>query len=191
MNRETPTHILICDIDGVIADSTERMQAAGPEPSRSDKAAYSKWLMRLMSKPGLMNDEPILPTVEMIKALERSGWQVIYLTSRAERWRDTTIAWLREVAGLDAYAPLLMRGEGDWRSSAEFKADAIVKVMEKWEDSFSGFGEVAEDWIVVWDDDCEDQLGKICLEMGVTFMKPFSTVELAQTGRVIANREEE
>lgn len=177
--RDAPSPVLICDIDGVIADSTERMLLAGPEPSRTRKLEYKQWLMKLMTKDGLLADEPIVPVIEMVRALDRAGWQIVFLTSRSERWRETTKEWLREFVGLD-YAPLLMRPEKDWRSSADFKLEAIDNAMDKWAAVYPN--EYVEEWFVVWDDDPEELLGPALLEAGIQFMKPGSTVTVAQQG---------
>lgn len=79
---------IIVDLDGTVARHVDR--------SPYD---YSK----------VYTDEVIEPVWNIVKAVEDSGVEVVFLSGRNEECRDETARWLREKLGRDESQPLFMR----------------------------------------------------------------------------------
>ena len=79
---------IIVDLDGTIARHVDR--------SPYD---YSK----------VYTDEVIEPVWNIVKAVENSGVEIVFLSGRNEECRDETARWLRDKLGRDESQPLFMR----------------------------------------------------------------------------------
>lgn len=167
---EAPEYVCFVDLDGTLCDSYHRFLHAGPEPSRKDRSDYMVWLSNVQNHESLLADDPVLPMLAMMHALQKQGWQIVFLTSREERWRDTTAKWLKDNAALPKYAPLLMRPNGDWRSSGDLKGDVIMDVMEKWRKEWPD--EEPEDYFMILDDDPRGDIAEVMKQLGVVHLKP-------------------
>lgn len=156
-NRVSSTLFAI-DLDGTVVDAAARLRAAGPEPTRIDKAAYNEWLLRVQSSESLANDRPVPGMVELLWGLANNPHaRVVYLTAREEKWRDVTTEWLHKNGF--PMMPIIMRQENDWRTSGEYKAQTI----DGWADHYKS--------VVVIDDDTGGDIERECHSRGITFLK--------------------
>jgi hypothetical protein len=149
--------LFVFDIDATIAHAGRRLKEAGPEPSRDDKAIYDHWVRNVQNEKSLLEDKPVPGMAQLLNEL--SAANVMYLTSREEKWRSVTKEWLiiNDMPDFN----LVMRGNDDYRDSAEFKIEAI-KFVQAMQGSTS---------VVVFDDDEHGELEKVCAKEGYTFLK--------------------
>lgn len=120
--------IWIIDIDGTLADWSDRSKRAGAEPPRENKAAVQEWLDKLQSEEMLEADKPIEATKQIVCALSlNTSSKIYYLTGRSEQWRWVTRCWLQDNGF--PLATLLMRENADWSSPAKYKSEEIKKLM--------------------------------------------------------------
>lgn len=98
---------IVVDLDGTVARHVDR--------SPYD---YSK----------VYTDEVIEPVWNIVRAVEDSGVEVVFLSGRNEECRDETAKWLRDKLGRDESQPLFMRPKDDPHTN-----DFIVKdrLLEK------------------------------------------------------------
>jgi predicted secreted acid phosphatase len=146
------------DIDGTIVDASARFAAAGKEPSRSNKAKYTEWLLRVQNAESLASDKPVPGMLELLWGLANNPHaRVVYLTAREEQWREVTTEWLARQGF--PMMPIVMRQQDDWRSSGEYKAAAI----DEWANHYKS--------IVVIDDDPNGDIERECAARRVSFLK--------------------
>jgi hypothetical protein len=111
--------ILICDIDGVVADLKHRLHFIQTKPPDWD--AFFEACDR---------DAPMIQIIDFLRQI-CDRFEIAFITGRPWRTRDKTVAWFRQ-----NYVPwqegqlLLMRSDGD------FRPDHIVKreLFEAWID---------------------------------------------------------
>src|SRR3982750_3477047 len=96
--------IALIDIDHTIADSGWRDPWLGQGDIFHSKS---------------IDDKPIVPVIRAVNAMALLGWQVVLFTSRNERWRQITLAWLIKHNVLAS--GLLMRPEDDFSPCGETK----------------------------------------------------------------------
>lgn len=119
--------LVLCDIDGTLADVSPLARLAGPEPSRDNRIVYRRWADVMTSR--LLSAPPNEPVLELVRTLYAGGAHVVYVTSREESHRDVTQEWLKRVHA--PHGHLLMRGFEDWRSTAEVKQGIILGLLER------------------------------------------------------------
>lgn len=111
--------ILICDIDGVIADLKHRLHHIEEKPANWDGFFED-----------CDGDAPMVPVIEFLRVV-RQTFEIAYITGRPKRVRDKTTAWFRknDVPWQEGMF-LLMRNDGDHRQ------DHIVKweLFNEWID---------------------------------------------------------
>jgi len=131
MKSKSQKRLIICDIDGTIADIRPRLAKAGPEPKRRNKRAFQFWLDRIQNEKTLARDNVLEPVRQMLEGLlSKSGTtEAFYLTGRSERFRKVTSRWLKKFRL--PKLPLLMRPEKDWRAAAAFKQEIIRKLVQE------------------------------------------------------------
>lgn len=152
--------LLIIDIDGTISNGKDRFTAAGPEPSRSDREVYQAWVGRVQDKHSLLADEPVPGMSELIYGFIEGGFNdAVYLTSREYKWAGVTMEWLAKnnFPSLE----LVMRGETDYRESADFKEDKIKRLLKSYQCETA----------VVLDDDEKGTIEDMCKRNRYTFLK--------------------
>lgn len=102
--------ILLVDIDHTLAAAARRdhlLEAAYRDKAWDEYHADSA------------HDNCVPEMVALANTAQMGGWYVIGLTSRPEKWRALTNAWLmKHRVRLDL---LLMRAENDWRPAKESK----------------------------------------------------------------------
>lgn len=151
---------LFVDVDNTVSDGYRRYLYAGPEPSRKNKAEYKVWLDRVQDKESLMLDEPVPMIIALVEDLVSSGWTPVFLTSRAEMWRDVTERWLRTYFSSGVVETLIMRPTGDWRSSGEYKGAVVSEYLKD-----------ASRAIII-DDDPRGDIAEVMKHLGVVHLKP-------------------
>ncbi|MBI4179350.1 hypothetical protein HY522_08015 [bacterium] len=111
--------MLICNIDGTIADNGHRRR------ERADGTFDWDYFLR----PDLISQDRSFPYCREV--LNRLGARhpLILLSGREERFRSITRSWLAE-QGLPAPSKLYLRADGDRRSSTEFKSDILSRIVE-------------------------------------------------------------
>jgi len=102
--------ILICDIDGTIADITHRLHFI--QQPKKDWPGFFK---------ACGDDAPIPLMISMVQLIENCGWVIYYVTGRREQERVPTSLWLARM-GLPQ-GDLLMRANGDYRPDTAVKSD--------------------------------------------------------------------
>ncbi len=152
--------LLILDIDGCIADATERFQRAGQEPSRENRTQYLQWLHNVQNETTLSMDKPVPGMLALANSFELLG-TIAYVTSREEKYREVTRRWLEQHQFPSSHQ-LYMRGQDDWRSSGEMK-EAIIKVLA-----------VPYGAVVICDDDPRGDVQEAAQRNGWTFLKATS-----------------
>lgn len=135
-----PSSLVICDIDGTVADCSHRLKFLTPTIHHAEncalatppeekvclncgKRASKNWAA--FNKPeNLLLDQPIVPICNLVRLLHDRGSFIIFLTGRGTDVGITTEEWF-ELHGMGSEdlnnSMLLMRQVGDHRS------DVIVK----------------------------------------------------------------
>jgi len=104
-------NILVTDIDGTLANDAWR-------------TTISDYDLRNSSAN---DDPPLLNAIAMLNAAHAAGWLTICLTSRAERWRQLTLAWLlkHDVMASNVF----MRNDDDYASAPEYKVHIVKRFL--------------------------------------------------------------
>lgn len=112
----TPPGVLICDIDGTIADLTHRRRYIATKPK--NYPAFER-TMHL--------DTPIDPVIAAVKTLHLADWTVIMCSGRGAQNRGVTEEWLAR-HGVP-YHRLYMRAEKDYRKDSIIKAELLDQII--------------------------------------------------------------
>ena len=111
--------MIICNIDGTIADNAHRRREL---PDGTFDWDY-------FLRPDLISLDRVFPYSREVLNRLAVRHPVILLSGREERFRITTRTWMAE-QGLPAPGKLYLRPDGDRRSSTEFKSDILSKIVE-------------------------------------------------------------
>ena len=109
--------IVIFDIDGTLADVSERIHHVRQKP-KNWKAFFK----------GMAKDKTIHSMVSLCNILYASGIRIVLCSGRSEEHRPETEQWLAE-HGVN-YHELLLRRDGDYRSDVDVKRE-ILAAMDK------------------------------------------------------------
>ncbi len=125
------SNLLICDIDGVLADCSHRLHYL---EEKNYEAFYSI--------ASMIEDELIERGNAMYSRMQQpmSGFDVYSLTGRPERTRKITEMWL-SYYGIE-YSRMFMRADGDYRPSPEIKVDLMKELEERikrYDESVGGY----------------------------------------------------
>jgi hypothetical protein len=107
--------IVIFDIDGTLADVSERTHHVRKKP-KNWKAFFQ----------GMAQDKAIHSMVRLCNILYASGIQIILCSGRSEEHREQTIQWLAQ-QGVN-YHDLLLRKDNDRRSDTEVKRELLASL---------------------------------------------------------------
>ena len=105
--------IVIFDIDGTLADVSERIHYVQKKPKNWN--AFFQ---------GMAQDKAILSMVRLCNLLYASGIKIILCSGRSEEHRTETVRWLAE-KGVN-FHELLLRSDGDRRSDAIVKREMLA-----------------------------------------------------------------
>jgi len=109
-----PEHgIVLCDIDGTVADCTHRRRFLQQEPKDWDG------FFGAMHLDGVITD-----VAEKLDVHVTNRQQIFFVSGRPETYRTVTVSWLYN-AGLDCYKALFMRRAGDHRPDTVVKQEML------------------------------------------------------------------
>lgn len=107
--------IVIFDIDGTLADVSERLHHIRKKPKDWD--AFFK---------GIPQDKAIKSMVRLCNILYESGIKILLCTGRREQDRAETVKWLAQ-KGVN-YHELILRRDGDRRSDVIIKREMLAGI---------------------------------------------------------------
>jgi hypothetical protein len=107
--------IVIFDIDGTLADVSERIHHLKRKP-RNWSAFFA----------GMAQDKAIHSMVRLCNLLYASGLQIVLCSGRSEGHRDETVEWLAQ-KGVN-YHDLLLRKDRDHRSDTIVKREMLETI---------------------------------------------------------------
>ena len=107
--------IVIFDIDGTLADVSERIHHLRKKP-KNWKAFFG----------GMAQDKAIHSMVRLCNVLHAAGIEIILCSGRSEEHRDETMKWLAE-QGVN-YHDLLLRKDHDRRSDTLVKREMLAAI---------------------------------------------------------------
>ena len=110
--------IVIFDIDGTLADVSERIHHLRRKPKDWD-AFFA----------GMAQDKTIQSMVRLCNLLYAAGVTIILCSGRNEKHRQETVAWLAE-KGVN-YHKLLLRKDGDRRSDVIAKRELLAGIDKR------------------------------------------------------------
>ncbi len=121
--KETPrpAKVVICDLDGTIADCTHRLHFV----KGVEKPDWDSFF------DACVDDKPILPIIELVRSLQKSGYQIAFLSGRSDRVMAKTVQWL-SLNGFDPgrdYEYLGMRKHGDHRPDDIVKMELFTELQ--------------------------------------------------------------
>lgn len=114
--------IIVCDIDGTIADLSHRLHYI--QDKKGNKLDNPNWCMFFAECDV---DKPIKNIIEMIEKLSDT-YDIVYCTGRTVATYDKTIKWLKENVKIKNFS-LLMRKDGDYRPDTEIKTEALKSYL--------------------------------------------------------------
>lgn len=141
--RKQALKVCICDIDGVIADSSSRFAKAEEakqqhlrENSDDERGAISIFWKFAFTSELVPLDTLIDGATEAIRRLEGAGYTVIFLTSRPESMLEATLSWLDHVANVYYVPPgyfaerLIMKSlSKQFTKTTVWKAEKIMELV--------------------------------------------------------------
>jgi len=138
--------VVICDIDGVIADCTHRLKFIESKPADWD--AFFE---------ACSEDAPLEPMIRLLRAMD-DEFDILYVTGRPERVRLKTILWMtHHDVPLEHSNDLFMRKDGDHRQDFAVKAEIFDK-------------HIARDIHAVFED--RDQVVQMWRDKGLLCLQP-------------------
>jgi phosphoglycolate phosphatase-like HAD superfamily hydrolase len=123
MSGKVLENIIICDIDGTIADCEHRRHYITTKPKNYD-AFYEE----------VMDDAPINRVLGLLNVLmdyEGREFQLVFVTGRPERCRADTVEWLRYQHFYPSDYTLFMRKDGDHRQDYIVKQEILDTHINK------------------------------------------------------------
>lgn len=118
--------IIICDIDGVLADNSHRLPLVLCDEEKRDYERY-------YSNELVQKDKPIKAGVRLVNQLRHTKHRVAsiwFSTARNNKCRAGTYLWLCRTIGQGLYG-LIMRHEKDFRPSYEVKVEQVGFILEQ------------------------------------------------------------
>lgn len=151
--------MIICDIDGTIADISHRLHFIQGE--KKDWDSFHK---------ACGDDRPIIPVIEAVARLSR-GSDLYFLTGRPDICRTETVEWLYEarltmgitIPGFRKYMDVIMRREGDHRPDTRVKPELLLSYLSNLGKDESDVTLILEDrssMVKVWRD-----MGFLCFQV--------------------------
>lgn len=138
--------MLICNIDGTIADNAHRRREM---PNGTFDWDY-------FLRPDLVSQDRVFPYVREVLNRLAVRHPLVLLSGREERFRTVTRSWMAE-QGLPPPGKLYLRPDGDRRSSTEFKQDILSRIIEH-----------AHEGITFVDDNVE--MEQVCARFGIQLL---------------------
>jgi hypothetical protein len=123
---ENKTKVILVDIDGTVSHRVDR------DPFEYDK---------------VLGDRPDHRVIEVVNAMWRAGYKIIFVSARDDSCFDDTFEWLR--LNCPPFLKLFMRATGDQRRDAEVKRDIYEFLIKPEYEVFCVFddrNQVVEMW---------------------------------------------
>lgn len=108
--------VLICDIDGTIADLAHRRVYVITRPKN-----------RKAFEAGIPDDKPIQHIIDTVESFYDMGWTIIMCSGRGNQQRDATTEWLHKHDV--TYDDLYMRAEKDYRPDDIVKGELLDQIL--------------------------------------------------------------
>jgi hypothetical protein len=116
LDKDISKGIVICDIDGTIADIEHRRHYVQQDP-KDWKGFFSE-----------MDKDTVREDVKAdIKRCEEAGFDIVFVSARPEDYREVTEKWLMDNMG---YNFVLMRRSGDKRPDVQVKQEIYDKYLK-------------------------------------------------------------
>jgi hydroxymethylpyrimidine pyrophosphatase-like HAD family hydrolase len=115
--------IVICDIDGTIANCEHRKHYVTERP-KNHEAFYA----------GVKDDTPIWSVIGLVQTLlayEGRQIELVFVTGRPERCRTDTVEWLKNTHLYPNEYTLLMRKDKDYRQDYIVKQEILDTHIDK------------------------------------------------------------
>lgn len=120
MKSNMKKDIVICDIDGTIAQGGERLKLL-KEPNVDWDRFYED----------CFEDSPIDEICFLVEALYKVGYRIVFITGRRESVEAKTRAWIeKNLPALHGYT-LLMRPTGDHRHDTDVKPELLRSALSQ------------------------------------------------------------
>lgn len=140
--------VVICDIDGTIANNSHRTHWLKSKPSNWKEYNAT-----------MSEDLPIKPVIDTINAMNSNAdFAIIFVSGREETYRDVTYQWIKKYAPFCGYVSLYMRPEKDYRGDEIVKKELLYQAMKDWDFEL-------EDILCVFDD--RKKVIKVWRELGL------------------------
>ena len=127
-------NIVICDIDGTIANNDHRQHLL------KNFKDWDKFFAQLHL------DKPIYEIIDKVIGLNNKGKKIIFITGRPEKYREQTLKWLKNFFNFNFC--LIMRSDDDLRSKVLIKEE-LFKLHFQQNEVFIVF-ENDQDLINLW-----------------------------------------
>ena len=113
------TKVILCDIDGTLANPEHRLALIATRP-KNWKGFFDASI-----------DDPVYEDIAwLVKNLKATGNTILIVTARPENNREITEKWLHEKAGLKGvYTKMYMREAGDYRDDSIVKEEILQNIM--------------------------------------------------------------
>lgn len=115
---------VIVDMDGTIADISERVVKAEANPPQGKRMDWNVFLDPIVMS---QTDKPNEHVVHLVKMLQETGHRIIVTSARNERHRAVTTQQLDEW-GIK-YERLYLRKDGDFRQDGIVKAELYKQIL--------------------------------------------------------------
>jgi hypothetical protein len=132
------TKVLLCDLDGVVADSTKRFELAEEAKQQqllvdcNPRIATDVYWRTALNGSHVHLDEMIENTLLHLHWLEVDGWQIAFLTSRPEHMRSATMDWLDTHDLRVQERRLEMKPESaKWTKTILWKIDRLQEIADE------------------------------------------------------------
>lgn len=117
MSKESMKKIVICDIDGTIANNDHRQDLLN---------THDDWDNFFLA---MMDDKPIEKVINLVKEKKIEGKDINFITGRPERYREMTLTWLKQHFKFNF--SLFMRKDNDRRSKLISKKEIFETNFKK------------------------------------------------------------
>jgi len=122
MKPQTIKNVIICDLDGTLANIDHRREFLIGE--KKDWKSFKR-------PENIYRDEVNVWCLDILKGMESLGYFVIFVSGRFEESREITQQWLKDKCGRDGRDPLYMRPDGDYRPDLEIKRQIFKEFLAR------------------------------------------------------------
>lgn len=109
---------IIVDLDGTLANIDHRLYYVKDK----DQKGWEEFFQHIS------NDTPNMAVYDMLQVMHQSGYAILLVSGREEKWRDATETWLKKFH--IPYTWLLMRPFGDYRDDTEIKEEIYTRYIQ-------------------------------------------------------------